>query len=124
LANERAKAHAQKRGGGQPLRPLDFDLGERHCSREPAAHETPEQAFDRQWALRLLELVEARLREEYARSGKWTTKCAAFSRHLDNGRSADLRSSGCCGAGTTSLPGPEWPTCVPSYLLINQRQRG
>jgi RNA polymerase sigma-70 factor (ECF subfamily) len=70
LANEWDKARAQKRGGGAPLLPLEFDTAETRYCREPADSVTPEQHFERRWALTLLELVVNRLRAEYEQDGK------------------------------------------------------
>ena len=70
LANEWDKARAQKRGGGAPLLPLQFDTAETRYSREPADKVTPEQHFERRWALTLLETVTSRLRTEYEQEGK------------------------------------------------------
>ena len=55
LANEWDKARAQKRGGGALLLPLQFDTAETRYGREPANNVTPEQQFERRWALTLLE---------------------------------------------------------------------
>ena len=70
LANEWDKARAQKRGGGVPLVPLQFDTAETRYVREPADNVTPEQHFERRWAMTLLEEVVNRLRAEYERDGK------------------------------------------------------
>ena len=70
LANEWDKARAQKRGGGVPLLPLQFDAAETRYVREPADNVTPEQHFERRWALTLLETVVNRLRAEYEQEGK------------------------------------------------------
>jgi len=52
-----------KRGGG--VRHLRLDFDETKQALDPADPRTPESAFERQWALCLLEKVENRLREEY-----------------------------------------------------------
>ena len=70
LANEWDKARAQKRGGGVPLLPLQFDTAETRYGREPADNVTPEQHFERRWAMTLLEEVVNRLRAEYEHDGK------------------------------------------------------
>lgn len=70
LANEWDKARAAKRGGGQPAVRLGAMDAEGRYALEPAGDETPETLFDRQWALTLLERVLARLREEFAATGK------------------------------------------------------
>jgi RNA polymerase sigma-70 factor (ECF subfamily) len=72
LANERARAAAQKRGGGEaPVRIVPFDSrdAERRFDLEPADHHTPEWHFDRQWALTLLEVTLRDLAEECAQKG-------------------------------------------------------
>ena len=70
LADEWDKARAQKRGGGVPALPLEYDTAETRFTREPADPDTPEQNFERRWALALLELVLNRLREEYEAAGR------------------------------------------------------
>jgi RNA polymerase sigma factor (sigma-70 family) len=68
LANRHDHDTAKKRGGGRAHVPLDF-AGR---APEPADDETPERAFDRQWALGLLDRALGELRAEYAGSGRAT----------------------------------------------------
>jgi DNA-directed RNA polymerase specialized sigma24 family protein len=70
LANERDRAHALKRGGGQ--KPISIDVLEAEGWYAPAAVEptTPESLFERRWALSLLEHVMAKLRSEFAGMNK------------------------------------------------------
>jgi RNA polymerase sigma-70 factor (ECF subfamily) len=70
LAKERDRAHAQKRGGGRSIVPLDFQSGERQFAQEPADHATPETLYERRWALTLLEQTLAQLRQEMVNAGK------------------------------------------------------
>lgn len=70
LSDEWDKARAQKRGGGVPLVPLQFDTAETRYGVEPADPATPERTFERRWALTLLEEVLNRLRKEYENEGK------------------------------------------------------
>jgi RNA polymerase sigma factor (sigma-70 family) len=70
LSNERDRARAQKRGGGQSPLPLDFAGEETHLSFQPADNITPEILFERRWATTLLEQALARLRRDYASQGK------------------------------------------------------
>ncbi len=70
LAKEWDKAKAIKRGGRTRVVPLKFDTAESRYTREPADTRTPEQLFEKQWALTLLESVLSRLREDYACDGK------------------------------------------------------
>ena len=57
LADEWDKARAQKRGGGILPVPLQFDTAETRYGHEPADNVTPEQNYERRWALTLLDEV-------------------------------------------------------------------
>jgi RNA polymerase sigma-70 factor (ECF subfamily) len=70
LAKQWNKSRTLKRGGGVTTLSLDFAWGESRLEHEPAVQETPEDAFDRQWAIQLLELVHDKLQNEYVDSGK------------------------------------------------------
>ncbi|MEO6569789.1 MAG: sigma factor [Opitutaceae bacterium] len=70
LNDEYEKSQAQKRGGG--LFPISIDVAaaERQLHAEPADAFAPDKAFDRQWAVVLLEVVLTRLELEYRTAGK------------------------------------------------------
>jgi RNA polymerase sigma-70 factor (ECF subfamily) len=70
LSDERRKARAQKRGGGQPLVSIDEDAAEARFRIEPADEITPETLFERQWGLAVLERVMEQLRRQQERRGK------------------------------------------------------
>ena len=70
LAKEWDKVKTIKRGGQVRLVPLQLDTAESRYTREPADTCTPEQVFEQQWALTLLESVLKRLRGDYASDGK------------------------------------------------------
>ena len=70
LANEWNKARTRKRGGQVFLLSLDDDSAEHRYAEEPHADTTPENLFERRWALGLLEGVLGRLEAEYRREGK------------------------------------------------------
>lgn len=70
LANARDRSVAQKRGGGRPPLPLDFQDGESRYPIEPGDPWTPERLFERQWTLTLLERVLDRLRAEHVDAGR------------------------------------------------------
>src|SRR5438552_14323538 len=55
LADEWDKSRAQKRGGGMRTVPLQFDTAESRYGAEPIDKATPEQSFERGWALTLLD---------------------------------------------------------------------
>jgi RNA polymerase sigma-70 factor (ECF subfamily) len=62
LVNLHEHDSALKRGGGERLVPLDVALAERELV---AAAETPLDAFEKEWALGLMERALSRLRLEY-----------------------------------------------------------
>ena len=49
---------------------LDFDSGDSRYGIEPATDLTPEQVYDRQWAMTLLTRIMDRLAAEYEGAGK------------------------------------------------------
>ena len=70
LANEWDKTQRQKRGGGAQHISLDWQSAETRYHLEPAELMRPDLAYDREWALALLEQVILRLRAECAAEGK------------------------------------------------------
>ena len=71
LTVEWRRANAQKRAGDRHCLPLPLDTAETRYTREGLADtSTPEQAFEKQWALTLLESVLRELRGEYEHAGK------------------------------------------------------
>ncbi len=71
LATEWDHIHAQKRGGFQLHVPLDTELAERKYQTEFLAEEiSPDRAYERRWALTLLEQTMSRLRAEFESAGK------------------------------------------------------
>lgn len=69
LSKERVKARAQKRGGDAQVLSLDQDIEGRYLL-EPADPMTPEQVYERRWALTLLERVLGKLRLEFAEGSR------------------------------------------------------
>ena len=70
LSNVRDRERAAKRGGGRVRLAVDLEGAAERYAREPATEEAPERAFDRLWALELLERCVAELEAEYASSGR------------------------------------------------------
>jgi RNA polymerase sigma factor (sigma-70 family) len=70
LSKEWAKARARKRRGGQAPLAFDFAAAEKRLSLEPAAGTTPEQEYERQWAVTLLWEVLKRLEDECRQRGR------------------------------------------------------
>lgn len=70
IADEWAKARAQKRGGHKIFVSFDAAAAERRFHDEPVDKVAPDKAFDRQWAVVLLSEVLATLEREYSDAGK------------------------------------------------------
>jgi RNA polymerase sigma-70 factor (ECF subfamily) len=70
LINQREWACAQKRGGGRPVLSLDFAVGQSQRRFEPVESVTPDQLYERQWALTLLDHVLDSLEREMTAAGK------------------------------------------------------
>ena len=70
LSDERDRASAQKRGGGEAALSLDDASGEALYMAETANQLSPDQLFERGWAQTVLDQALRRLGEEYAASGK------------------------------------------------------
>lgn len=70
LAKEWRSAGTSKRGGGRVALSLDLAAGENRYSLEPTHELTAEKIYQRRWALTLLEKTLAKLRDEFAASGK------------------------------------------------------
>ncbi len=89
LSKERAKARANKRGGGRIAISLNFDAADLKMDIEPASGLTAEELYDRQWAIALLDETMSRLQTEFEQSGKGDLfrelKCYAIGDHGDHG---------------------------------------
>jgi RNA polymerase sigma factor (sigma-70 family) len=71
LAHDWEKLQAQKRGGNAKLLPLDAERAEERFQGELAdAGLTPEQAFDRAWALQVIERALHEVGAEFAATGR------------------------------------------------------
>lgn len=66
LKDAQRSLKAQKRGGHVTTFSLDFESGEKLYRSEPADSATPEQLFERRWAVTLLNNTMATLRSEYS----------------------------------------------------------
>ncbi len=70
IGDARAREQAKKRGGGMELLPLDPEEGEKRYSREPVDLVTPEQLYDRSWAMALLAAALDELRRSESGQGR------------------------------------------------------
>lgn len=69
MSNEWRRASAQRRGGGQAPAQFDTAFAESLYAGDTSSL-APDDTFDRQWALTLLNLTVERLRAEFAAAGK------------------------------------------------------
>lgn len=72
LAKEWRRANAQKRGGKFTFVSINDDSAEQPYLQVPASNLSPEQLFEQQWAIALLEQAVAKLRAEFIADGKAT----------------------------------------------------
>jgi RNA polymerase sigma-70 factor (ECF subfamily) len=70
LSKERDRSRAQKRGGSAGVLSLDDRDLEGRYRHEPADRLTPEEIFERRWALVILERTLGRLRSEFSERGR------------------------------------------------------
>src|SRR5262245_28885558 len=98
LSNERRIAGAVKRGGGKPAAPLSV---------HPPDLETPEDAFNRSWALTVLARAQELLRKELHAKGlgvHYAAFCACLSGSDDRPSHEEMaRKLGCTPADVAAL---------------------
>ena len=70
LSKQRDKEKALKRGGQANVVSLDQEDAEGRYRFEPVDRLTPEEIFERRWALTTIERVLGKLREEFSEAGK------------------------------------------------------
>jgi RNA polymerase sigma-70 factor (ECF subfamily) len=70
LSHQRERANAAKRGGGHQFLSLDETVAEAAYSLDSGRQSSPEAAFERHWAITLLEKAFARVREDFVAAGK------------------------------------------------------
>ena len=69
IANEGDRMRAIKRGGGTVALPIDIVEAEGRYERRLVNAETPERVYERQWALTMMSVVLASVRNEYVAAG-------------------------------------------------------
>jgi RNA polymerase sigma-70 factor (ECF subfamily) len=86
LINEWNKANREKRGGGRQVISLDEEKTETRFLAEPADERTPDKAFERQWAMVLLDRVLNQLEAEFvaAERGQVFEELKSFLTAEDN----------------------------------------
>jgi RNA polymerase sigma-70 factor (ECF subfamily) len=66
MVNEWHREHAAKRGGFAEMVPLDAEMAERICASDASRQMSPDEVFDRRWALALLDAALRRLEAEFS----------------------------------------------------------
>jgi RNA polymerase sigma-70 factor (ECF subfamily) len=84
--DQQRRARAQKRGGGKMPVPIELETAEGLYVREPSHDQTPEKAFERHWALTLLQRAVDRLEQEHTGPRK-ERMFATLKNYLPGGRS-------------------------------------
>jgi RNA polymerase sigma factor (sigma-70 family) len=72
LANEWRRSQTQKRGGKFTFVSINDDSAEQPFLQVAASNLSPEQVFEQQWAIALLQQAVAKLQEEFLTAGKQT----------------------------------------------------
>lgn len=70
IANEREKMSAQKRGGAVKTFSIDVDDAEKKFQLDSGDDTSPDNAYERTWALTLLQQVQVKLKQEYSSNEK------------------------------------------------------
>lgn len=65
LCNEYDRQTARKRGGGRSILSINFEVAEGRYHTEPSHELTPDRAFERQWAVTVLEQALAAVERQY-----------------------------------------------------------
>ena len=94
------KANAAKRGGGQSAISIDEEFGESRYQIELEETETPETHFNRSWARALLDVVHARLRQNYEKAGQGGL-CRALEPYLTDTKKQVTYAEKAAELGTT-----------------------
>ena len=69
-SSDRRDKAAMKRGGGYTFVSFDWMMAEKRYDTEPAHINSPDQIFQRRWAITLLANAQQTLRESYVKQGK------------------------------------------------------
>ena len=83
-------SRAQKRGAGAEMVSLDVAMAEEQCGELTDAGLSPERAFDRAWALALLQRAGERLGAECAAEGKAALYAELFPHLTGGGQAGDF----------------------------------
>lgn len=103
LADEARWTTRKKRGGGKIHLDIDEAMAEARYARDLVAESSPEQTFDREWAILTIEAVVDRLKNEYRSSGqldRFNALCAHLMRdgetstYEEIGRQLGLKAEG------------------------------
>jgi DNA-directed RNA polymerase specialized sigma24 family protein len=94
VADERDRALAARRAGGQQAVSLDAELAERHYRDTAADAGSAEALFDRRWAMGVINRAFARLQEEFMAEGKSAQMVELGSFLAGDGDAAQYQAAG------------------------------
>ncbi|WP_147869685.1 RNA polymerase sigma factor [Stieleria maiorica] len=78
ISHQREKASAEKRGGRQSILSLDFESADETFRIDPATSVTPDQEYDRRWAIHLIDQVMQQLESEFEDETQLFAELKAF----------------------------------------------
>jgi RNA polymerase sigma factor (sigma-70 family) len=98
LSKQREHSRAQKRGGAHTLLSFDVETAEARFRLEPADEQTPERAFERQWATTLLARVLEKLEQDYLEKGRGDLFAACRGYLVGSGDSGYAQTAAALGS--------------------------
>ena len=116
ISDERARAHAQRRGGGQSVISLDEEIADQGYRLEPVDRLSADQLYEKRWALAVLETALRALRAEQQAAGKGD-EFQLLEGFLTEG--ADEQGYGQAAAALSKPPG----TVAVTVLRLRRRYR-
>jgi len=102
MADQYDYDRAQKRGGGRPVLSLDFEGAETEVAGAPAATESPDQAYRRDWAVHVMSQAMELVKESYRASGR-AAEFEQFKAHLTSLHPKEATYEGLAAALGTSV---------------------
>lgn len=117
LSDQRDRARAARRGGGQVVIAWDSLEAEERYRLEPKDQMSPDRVYERRWAAVLLESAQVRLREEYRSARK-----EALYEFLTNERHGEPGETTTYAAGAARLGVTEKAVRSEAYRLRRRYQ--
>ena len=94
IGREKRRDRAKKRGGGALHLSIDQEEAEGRYLAEASTETNPDRAFERRWAMALLDAAMDRLRKDYVSRGEGETFDALSPLIAETDRGSDYREAG------------------------------